>query len=79
MMSHLDTYHSMLGRFSWNDDGTVCTFQPEEMMSPSTLYMIHMGPEMMDMIGSTRDGMGGHGSGMMGDHMMLHFTIMDAP
>jgi hypothetical protein len=78
MMRHLDTWHATPGRFSWNAPGTVCTFRPDAMMSPTTRYMIHMGRDMMDMLGNPMGGgMGGHGTGMMAGHMMLHFTTMD--
>ena len=79
MMRHLDRYHAMTGHFSWNAAGTVCAFQPDSPMAPSTRYMIHMGPEMMDMLGGSAGGMmEGHGAGMMSGHMMMHFTTLDA-
>jgi hypothetical protein len=74
MMRHLDAYHAVPGRFGWNAAGTVCTFRPDSMMTPLTRHMIHMGGGMMDMMEGR---MGGHGSGMMSGHMMLHFTTMD--
>ncbi len=79
MMRHLDEAHATPGSFSWNTDGTVCTFRPDAMLSPMTRHMIHMGREMMDMLGNPAEGgmMGGHGAGMMSGHMMLHFTTMD--
>jgi len=80
MMGHMDVYHSMPGRFSWNGTGTACTFQPDSMMTPVTRYMIHMGREMMDMVEHRTGGGGmmpGHGTGMMTGDMMLHFATMD--
>ena len=78
MMNHADLYHSVPGRFSWNETGTTCVFQPDSMMTAVTLYMIHMGREMMDMI-EARDGSGmvSHGMGTMSGDMLLHFTTMD--
>jgi hypothetical protein len=42
--------------------------------------MIHIGPEMMQMMRrrmSDMGAMGGHGSGAMQDDMILHFATMD--
>ncbi len=79
MMRHMAAYHATPGSFSWNSAGTVCTFQPDSMMMPVARYMIHMGREMMSMMETMGAGgtMGGHGSGAMSGHMMLHFTTMD--
>ncbi len=77
MMRHLDAYHAVRGRFSWNPAGTVCTFRPDSMMTPSTRHMIHMGTEMMSLVAGGGM-MQGHGSGMMGGHMVLHFSTLDA-
>ena len=79
MMGHLDRYHALPGRYAWNAAGTVCSFQPDSMMAPLTRHMIHMGRGMMEMVEGRMGGgpMGGHGSGMMSGHMMLHFTTMD--
>lgn len=80
LMRHAGLVHGTRGRFVWNEDATLCTFLPDSMMSPRTQYMIHMGNEMMQMM-QRRMGemgmMGNHGSGMMQDDMMLHFTTMD--
>lgn len=80
LMRHMDQAHSIKGKFSWNSDSTRCYFTPDSMMTPRTLYMIHMGGEMMDMleqrVGDTSM-MTGHGSGMMRKEMMLHFTTLD--
>jgi len=79
-MRHLDQYHSTRGRLIWNADSTRCTFQPDSMMTPRTLYMIHMDREMTFMM-EQRMGkmgmMGGHGSGSMGGEMMFHFFTLD--
>lgn len=80
MMRHMSQVHAMRGRFMWNGDSTECSFRPDSMMTPLTTYMVHTGPEMMQMM-RTRMGdmgmMGGHGFGMMQDDMMLHFVTMD--
>ncbi len=77
MMRHLDDYHATPGRFTWNPAGTVATYQPSEWMAPATRHMVHMGPEMTDMMGGMGGMMDGHGSGSMSRHMMFHFTTMD--
>ncbi len=80
MMRHMGQVHATTGRFTWNGDNTECYFRPDSMMTSRTQYMIHMGAEMMQMM-RNRMGemgmMGGHGSGMMQDDMMLHFVTMD--
>ncbi len=80
MMDHLDDVHSGDGRFYWNGDSTQCTFQPDSMMQSGMRYMVHMGSAMMQMM-EDRMGdmgmMGGHGAGMMNDHMVLHFQTID--
>ena len=79
-MHHLDQNHSTRGGFLWNNESTVSTFKPDSMMTPKMQYMIHMGREMVEMM-ENRVGamgmMGGHGSGMMSNDMMLHFWTMD--
>jgi hypothetical protein len=79
-MHHLDQVHSTHGRFSWNSDSTRCTFAADSMMAPRTQYMMHLGHEMMEMIerrvGSMKM-MSGHGTGMMSDEMMFHFSTID--
>lgn len=80
MMRHYGQVHATRGRFTWNGDSTMCTFRPDSMMAPRTQYMIHMGREMMQMMRNRMGDMGmmgGHGSGMMQDDMMLHFATMD--
>ena len=80
LMHHLDQYHSMHGRFSWNASGTACAFQPDSMMTPVSRHMIHLGHEMMDMVEHRTGGGGmmpGHGTGMMSGDVMLHFATMD--
>ena len=79
-MHHLHQNHSTRGGFRWNNDSTVCTFKPDSMMTPKMQYMIHMGREMVEMMGSRMGEMGmmgGHGIGMMQDDMMFHFVTMD--
>ena len=81
LMAHMDRNHSTHGQFSWDESGTVCTFRPDTMLSPSTRYMMHMDGKMMDMVGMHAGGDGmmqDHGSGMMGGDMVLHFTTMAA-
>lgn len=80
MMRHMGRVHATRGRFTWNGDSTECYFRPDSMMIPRTRYMIHMGPEMMQMMRNRMGDMGmmgGHGIGMMQDDMMLHFATMD--
>ncbi len=86
MMRHLDDSHSTHGYFEWSDESTECVFRPDSMMYPGMRYMIHVGSEMVRMMGDrmgpmgtmgTMGTMGGHGSGMMSDHMMYHFVTMD--
>jgi len=80
MMRHMSQIHATRGRFTWNGDSTECYFRPDSMMIPRTQYMIHMGPEMMQMMRNRMGDMGmmaGHGFGMMQDDMMLHFATMD--
>ncbi len=76
MMRHMEASHATSGGFSWNEAGTACVFTPASWLRPQTRYMIHMGSEMMQMMGSMT-GMGGHGTGTMAGDMMLHFTTMD--
>jgi hypothetical protein len=79
-MHHLDQIHSTRGRFSWNSDSTRCTFTSDSLMTPRTQYMIHLGRDMVEMVerrvGSMKM-MSGHGSGMMSDEMMFHFSTID--
>lgn len=77
MMAHLSAYHGTRGRFAWSDAGSVCTFTPDSLMRPQTRYMMHMGRDMLEMMG--RSG-GSMGDGMMtgsGD-MVLHFRTIAA-
>ncbi|MBI4535645.1 MAG: hypothetical protein HY708_05155 [Ignavibacteriae bacterium] len=79
-MRHMGQTHATRGRFMWNSDSTQCYFRPDSMMTPLTVYMIHMDPEMMQMMRSRMGDMGmmgGHGFGMMQDDMMFHFATMD--
>lgn len=87
MIRHMGQVHSTRGRFTWNGDNTMLTFRPDSMMTPRTQYMIHVGSAIMQMM-QRRMGdigeMGNHGlpagrqgSGVMQDHMMLHFTTLD--
>lgn len=78
-MNHLMDRHSTRGYFQWNGDSTSCTFRPDSMMMPNMRYMIHMGRDMMQMMGDrmgNMGAMGGHGSGMMSRDMMYHFRTM---
>ena len=80
MMRHMGQVHATRGRFTWNGDSTECYFRPDSMMTLRTQYMIHMGPEMMQMMRSRMGdmgAMGGHGFGTMQDDMMFHFVTMD--
>ncbi|HLF15216.1 MAG TPA: hypothetical protein VI932_10050 [Bacteroidota bacterium] len=80
MMDHLVDRHNTGGRFYWNGDSTQCTFQPDSMMQSGMRYMVHMGPEMTRMMEGRMGDMGmmgGHGGGMMNDHMILHFQTID--
>lgn len=80
MMRHMSQVHAMPGRFTWNGNSTQCYFMPDSLMTPLTTYMIHIGPEMMQMMRrrmSDMGAMGGHGSGAMQDDMILHFATMD--
>ncbi|MEW6509826.1 MAG: hypothetical protein AB1428_02575 [Bacteroidota bacterium] len=80
MMRHLAERHATSGRFSWSGNDTQCSFRPDSMMTPRTQYMIHMAPEMMQMIRSRMGDAGimaGHGFEMMKDDMMFHFVTMD--
>ncbi|MBI5710223.1 MAG: hypothetical protein HZC42_07970 [Candidatus Eisenbacteria bacterium] len=80
MMTHMDQWHHTPGSFSWNGTSTQAVFTPQSWMDPQTRYMVHMGEEMVQMMESQMGGMGsmgGHGSGAMSGHMMLHFTTMD--
>jgi hypothetical protein len=80
MMRHMDQAHSIRGTFSWNADSTKCRLVPDSMMVPRTLYMVHMGGEMMDMLKQRIGDVGimtGHGSGMMSRDMVVHFSTLD--
>jgi hypothetical protein len=80
MMGHLDDVHHAPGRFVWSGDSLECVFYPDSLMMTGMQYMIHMGPDMTKMMEDrmgSMDMMGGHGAGMMSDHMMFHFTTMD--
>ena len=77
MLGHMDAFHATAGSFSWNDQGTLCTFLPDTLMRAQTRYMMHMDRTMLDMM----DRMGGMMSGgqmtASGD-MVTHFqTITD--
>lgn len=79
-MHHLNQYHSSRGRFIWNVEGTRCTFEPDSMMTPRTLYMVHMDREMTQMMEQRLGSMGmmgGHGTGFMSGEMMFHYFTMD--
>jgi hypothetical protein len=79
-MHHLDLIHSTRGKFVWNADNTQCTFRPDSMMAPKMQYMIHFGPDMVGMMQTTFGGMemmSGHGSGVMSNEMMRHFSTLD--
>lgn len=79
-MHHLDQFHMKLGKIIWSADSTQFTFKPDSMMSPKTQYMVHIDRNMTQMM-EQRIGnmgmMGGHGTGMMRDEMMFHFTTLD--
>lgn len=80
MMRHMTEFHATGGSFDWNETNTECIFRPASGMRPQTRYMVHMGPEMSQMMESRMgpmDGMGGHGPGPLGTDMMFHFTTMD--
>jgi hypothetical protein len=79
-MRHLDEIHATNGMFLWNSDTTYFTFRPDSLLSPKTQYMVHLGPEMIQMMEVRMGGMssmGNHGSGMMSKDMMFHFTTLD--
>jgi hypothetical protein len=79
-MHHLDRYHSMRGNFTWNEDATQCAFRPDSLLRPRTRYMIHMNREMtlmMEQRMGMMDIMGAHGTGVMRNEMMFHFTTTD--
>jgi hypothetical protein len=79
-MHHLDLIHSTRGKFVWNADNTQCTFRPDSMMAPKMQYMIHFGPDMVGMMQTKFGGMemmSGHGSGVMSNEMMRHFSTLD--
>lgn len=74
MMEHMLDAHSAHGQFQW--DGSVrCAFTPDAPMVPGARYMIYLGPEMAEMMGS--DSMMGHRDGMSSE-MTLHFTTLDS-
>ena len=78
-MNHLIQQHATRGRLIWLND-TQCALRPDSLMTPRTLYMIHMGREMMQMMEQRMGSMGmmgGHGTGMMSNDMMFHFVTMD--
>ncbi len=77
MLRHMDDFHAAGGRFSWNDAGTVCTFQPDSLMRPQTRYMVHMTGAMMEMMRRTGVAMMGGRMNSAGD-MMLHFQTTTA-
>jgi len=80
MMRHMTEFHGTDGTFAWNATNTECAFWPTSWLRPQTRYMVHMGPEMAQMMESrmgSKDGMGGHGMGPMGTDMTFHFTTMD--
>lgn len=95
MMTHndsLDIYDGMMrmmdntamhGMFTWNADSTQCVFDPDSLMIASTPYSMHMGQEMMSMVGmmsgdnmmsSGNHDMMGDAGGMMHGDMMTSFT-----
>src|SRR3990172_1782003 len=72
-MNHIDQYHSTPGRFTWNSDSTGCTFRSDSLLSPRTLYTIHMNREMTQMMERRLGSMGtmdGHLGGMMSAEMV---------
>lgn len=79
-MDHIDRNHTTPGRFLWNADSTGCTFKPDSLLSPQTLYMIHMDRAMTQMMERRVGSMGmteGHATGMMSGEMMFHFSTID--
>jgi hypothetical protein len=79
-MRHLDKFHATRGTFSWNSDGTLCTFKPDSMMVPKTQYMMHLDGNVTQMMQSrlgSMNMMAGHGAGSLGGEMMFHFSTLD--
>jgi len=77
---HLDQFHMISGKFIWSSDSTQFTFKPDSMMSPKTQYMMHIDRDMTLMMKQrigNMEMMIGHGTGMMSDEMMFHFTTLD--
>ncbi len=77
MLQHMDATHATTGDFSWNDAGTVCTFQPDSLMGPQSRYMVHMSGAMLEMMRQMGATMMGGRMNSSGD-MMLHFQTMTA-
>jgi hypothetical protein len=80
MMHHLDEYHSTMGHYAWNSDGTVCTFHPDSLMHSGTRYMVHLSGDMLHHMmgmGSGATMMGGAYTNSAGD-MMTHFQTTAA-
>ena len=77
-MNHLISRHGTPVHLEWNSVSTLCIVRPDSMMTDMR-YMIHLGPEMMQMLQDRIGDMGmmaGHGEGRMVRNMMLHFQTM---
>jgi hypothetical protein len=80
-MNHLISSHGTPVHLEWNSVSTVCIVRPDSMMMGDMRYMIHLGPDMMQMLEARMGDMGmmaGHGEGMMARNMMIHFQTMSA-
>ena len=77
MLAHMEALHSIHGQFSWNSAGTVCMFAPDTLMRDQTRYMVHMGHEVLDMMGRMGGTMGSGTMSSAGD-MFAHFTTTTA-
>lgn len=75
-MKYLDSVHSLHGSFTWNDDSTICTFDPDLFFHSTTRYMIHFDQPMVDMIEQRIGSMGmmGYNGSSTKTGMTFHFT-----
>lgn len=76
LMSHLESVHSLSGKFYWSSDSLYCTFRPDSALMTNTRYMIHMDRAMVQMMSSRLGNMGTMGRQEMNgmEDMMFHFT-----
>jgi len=66
--------HGLTGQFVWTERNTRCLFDPDSMMTPLTAYRIHMGKQIMEIMGMHQPGGMMNMPSIMNEDMMIEFT-----